>query len=67
MATDVATREAERLLNEAEGRIGTATSQLLLSIRGVTDAAVAQEAALAELTAARNAIKAMRARLKPPA
>jgi hypothetical protein len=60
-------RETEQLLHEAEARIDTAVSQLILAAKGVTDAATSQDTALAELMAARKAITAVRSRLKAPA
>jgi hypothetical protein len=52
--------EIEHLIVSAEARIETAMAQLLLASKGVTAASDAQVFAIAELRAARAAIKAIR-------
>ncbi len=48
------------LLSTAEARIDAATAQLLLAIKGVTDASKSQAVAVAELREASEAIKTLR-------
>ncbi len=53
-------QDIARLIISAEARIETAISQLVLAINGVADASSAQQGAIKELKAARDAIRLLR-------